>query len=579
MIEAHKLYHRYSEPRQRIKSKIVILALAFVISVAGSMAAHSDDRAPSALAGRVSSETAAPMEGVLVRAKGAGSTVSVTVVTDRNGKYSFPATRLAPRTYNLDIRAVGYELANPVSVEITSGKTARANLKLTQTKDLAAQLTSAEWLLSVPGTEEQKSQLFRCAACHSLAPIVQSTYDTKGWLTTFARMRGYSEQSIITHPVELPYKVTVRPDPDFAEYLTTINLSSRKKWDYALKTLPRPSGRATRVIITEYDLPDPGRLPHDADLDDKGMVWYNDFREPLIGRLDPRTGETKEWTFPPLKPDFPPGTLSIEPGVEGFLWIPRFRQGGITQFDPRTEKFQTWPDLPEYNDDRAIDAQVAPAPDGTVWYPNLDNRNLYRLDPKTGHIAVYPMYADYHPEQAGSGIIIQFSYNKKPAGHFTYGVAADSKSNAYFCDIVGGNIGRVDAKTGKVTLFKTPTLNSGPRRISIDSEDRAWFGEYYANSVGLFDPKTEQFKEWKAPTPWVGPYPAKRDKHGDVWTAGMSTDLILRLNPRTGQFVEYMLPTVDANIRHIDVDNSSNPIAVWVAEVHQGKIAKIEPLD
>jgi len=53
-------------------------------------------------------------------------------------------------------------------------------------------------------------------------------------------MRGYSEQSIITHPVELPYKVTVRPDPDFAEYLTTINLNSKIKWDYALKTLPPP---------------------------------------------------------------------------------------------------------------------------------------------------------------------------------------------------------------------------------------------------------------------------------------------------------------------------------------------------
>jgi virginiamycin B lyase len=568
----------FLESRKRIMSRTIVFALAFGIGVASPLAARPDDRAPSALAGRVSSETEAPMEGVLVRAKGIASTVSVAVVTDRNGRYSFPAARLAPRTYNLDIRAVGYELSNPASIEVTQGKTARADFKLAKTNDLAAQLTSAEWLLSIPGTEEQKSQLFRCAACHSLTPIVQSTYDMQGWLTTFARMRGYSEQSTITHPVELPYKVTVRPDPDFAEYLATINLSAKTKWDYELKTLPRPAGRATRVIITEYDLPDPGRLPHDADLDDKGMVWYNDFREPIIGRLNPRTGETKEWSFLPLKPTFPPGTLSIEPGVDGFLWIPRFRQAGITRFDPRTEKFQTWPDLPEYNDDRAIDAQVAPAPDGTVWYPNLDNRNLYRLDQKTGHMAVYPMYPDYHPEQAASGII-QFSYNKKPEGHFTYGVAADSKSNAYFCDIVGGNIGRVDAKTGKVTLFKTPTLNSGPRRITIDSEDQAWFGEYYANSVGMFDPKTEQFKEWKAPTPWVGPYPAKKDKHGDVWSAGMSTDLILRLNPRTGQFVEYMLPTVDANIRHIDVDNSSNPIAVWVAEVHQGKIAKIEPLD
>jgi len=59
----------------------------------------------------------------------------------------------------------------------------------------------------------------------------------------------------------------------------------------------------------------------------------------------------------------------------------------------------------------------------------------------------------------------------------------------------------------------------------------------------------------------------------------MSTDLILRLDPKTGKFTEYMLPTVDANIRHIDVDNSTNPVTVWAAEVHQGKIAKIEPLD
>jgi streptogramin lyase len=98
-----------------------------------------------------------------------------------------------------------------------------------------------------------------------------------------------------------------------------------------------------------------------------------------------------------LKPDFPPETLSIEPGVGDLLWIPRFRQAGITRFDPRSEKFQTWPDLPEFNTDHAIDAQVAPAPDGTVWYPSGDNLKIYRLDPKTGHIAVYPMYPDYHP--------------------------------------------------------------------------------------------------------------------------------------------------------------------------------------
>jgi streptogramin lyase len=559
-----------------MRIKFVLLALIIISGSTSRAAARKP--AAAAIAGRVSSEAEGPMEGVLVRAKGEGKTISITVVTDHEGNYSFPARRINPGKYSIDIRAVGYDLASPVSVEVADGRTSRADLKLVKTKELISQLTSSEWLLSVPGTEAQKNQLFRCAACHSLLPIVQSTYDENGWLTTFARMRSYSEQAVLNHPVSLPYKVAVQPDPKFAKYLSTINLSSTSEWKYELKTLPRPTGRATRVIVTEYDLPDAGRLPHDADLDDKGNVWYNDFREPLIGRLDPRTGETKEWRMPPLKPDFPEGTLSIEFNRDGYLWIPRFRQGGYTRFDPRTEKFQTWLVPLEHNDARAIQPQVAAAPNGTAWFPGGESLLIFKVDPETGEVSSYPMYPDYQPDEKSSGII-QFSYNEKPVGHSTYGLAADSKSNIYICDIVGGNIGKIDGKTGKVTLYKTPTLNSGPRRASVDSQDRVWFGEYYANKLGMFDPKTEQFKEWTSPTPWVGPYPAKTDKNGEAWTAGMSTDLILRLDPKTGKFTEYMLPTVNANIRHIDVDNSSSPVAVWVAEVHQGKIAKVEPLD
>jgi len=567
----------------RTKSRFVVVlcfagAIAATISVRNVSARPAQKVAGVALAGRVTSDAEGPMEGVLVRAKGEGKTISVTVVSDRQGVYSFPANRLAPGKYNIDIRAVGYDLASPVSADVTAGATGRADLKLVKTKDLVPQLTSSEWLESFPGTEAQKNQLYRCAACHSLMPIAQSTYDEQGWLTTFARMRGYSEQAVPDHPVELPYKVSVQPDPAFAKYLTTINLSATKEWKYPLKTHPRPTGRATRVIITEYDMPDPGRLPHDADLDGKGMVWYNDFREPLIGRLDPRTGETKEWRMPPLKPGFPEGTLSIEFGPDGYLWIPRFRQGGYTRFDPRTEKFQTWLVPAEYNDARAIQPQVAAAPDGTAWFPGGESLLIFRVDPETGRVTASPMYPGYKPDEKSAGII-QFSYNATPAGHSTYGLAADSKSNIYICDIVGGNIGKIDPKTGEVKLYKTPTLNSGPRRISVDAQDRVWFGEYYSNKLAMFDPKTEKFMEWTAPTPWLGPYPAKADKNGEAWTSGMGADLVDRLDLKTGQFTEYMLPTVNANIRHIDVDDSTSPVAVWVAEVHQAKIAKVEPLD
>jgi hypothetical protein len=43
------------------------------------------------LSGLVTSIDAAPMEGVLVSAKKQGSTITVTVVTGQDGRYSFPA--------------------------------------------------------------------------------------------------------------------------------------------------------------------------------------------------------------------------------------------------------------------------------------------------------------------------------------------------------------------------------------------------------------------------------------------------------------------------------------------------------
>ena len=50
------------------------------------------------------------MEGVVVSAKKDGSTISVSVVTDAQGRYAFPAARLEPGRYTLKARAAGYEI-------------------------------------------------------------------------------------------------------------------------------------------------------------------------------------------------------------------------------------------------------------------------------------------------------------------------------------------------------------------------------------------------------------------------------------------------------------------------------------
>src|ERR1700686_1085078 len=102
-----------------MRMKFALLAL--VMNLGSLQAAPAQKPAAAVLAGRVSSDAEGAMEGVLVRAKGEGKTISITVVTDHEGRYSFPAKRLTPGKYNIDIRAVGYDLANSVSAEVAAG--------------------------------------------------------------------------------------------------------------------------------------------------------------------------------------------------------------------------------------------------------------------------------------------------------------------------------------------------------------------------------------------------------------------------------------------------------------------------
>ena len=117
------------------------------------------------------------MEGVLVSAKRAASTVTVTVVSDAQGRYRFPSARMQPGTYALRIRAVGYDLEGPSSVEVKAGETATVDLKLTPARDLASQLSNSEWLASFPGTDQEKASIRACAHCHTLERVARSRYD------------------------------------------------------------------------------------------------------------------------------------------------------------------------------------------------------------------------------------------------------------------------------------------------------------------------------------------------------------------------------------------------------------------
>src|SRR6185295_1897407 len=157
--------------RTRVNVLAAAAALVFGLFHANPGAAQAD-----ALAGTVTSAEEGAMEGVLVSAKKDGSNKTITVVTDAQGRYRFPATRLETGKHTISIRAVGYDLSGSTAVEVPA-KGATADLKLVKTKDLAAQLTNAEWLHSAPGTPQQKMPLLNCVSCHTLERVVRSKHD------------------------------------------------------------------------------------------------------------------------------------------------------------------------------------------------------------------------------------------------------------------------------------------------------------------------------------------------------------------------------------------------------------------
>ena len=416
----------------------------------------------STLSGTVSSAKEGLMEGVVVSAKKVGSTITTSVATDDKGRFSFPAGRLEPGQYALSIRAIGYDLENPRSADVTAGKSESVEIKLAPTRNLAKQMSNAEWFLSFPGTDQEKKALLNCVSCHNLDRIVRSQYDGEQFVDIFNRMVGYYPGSTPEHPQRLVGNAqrSLGQGPQLrtvAEYLASVNLS-KETWSYPLKTLPRLTGRSNRFIVTEYALPRRLIQPHDVMLDEQGMIWFTHFAEQFFGKMDPKTGQVWEYPLPVLKPGYPVGTLDLGLDKDGNPWIGMMYQAGIARFDKKTETFKTWSIPKEWQTDAAQTGHLDPSfahVDGKVWVKNSDRSQILRLDVASGEW-----------ENLGS-----FSDNGKRLG--VYGIRADSNNNLYLLDFQTSTIGIIDAKTKKFTPYRGEIANSRPRRGVVDGRGPA----------------------------------------------------------------------------------------------------------
>jgi virginiamycin B lyase len=142
------------------------------------------------------------------------------------------------------------------------------------------------------------------------------------------------------------------PTPAANPYGLKVDKSGRLWIAFNGPALDRPGGQpiaGARIASMDpvtmefrvYDLPDPQSRVRRLDLASDGTVWFVNSGRGRLGRLNPQTGEVKEWESP-SGPASHPYAIAV---VNDIVWYNESNQRPdvLVRFDPKTEKFQSFP--------------------------------------------------------------------------------------------------------------------------------------------------------------------------------------------------------------------------------------------
>jgi streptogramin lyase len=206
-----------------------------------------------------------------------------------------------------------------------------------------------------------------------------------------------------------------------------------------LRVYPRPRGSATRVVVTEYELPRVLISPHDVSGDSKGNIWYSSHRTPYMGVLDPRTGIVIEHQVPPTPPGVLPGTHRMTVDAHDIVWMSENWAHTVVRFDPASDTFIKIPIPGQEPVNTPGVGNFSIGPDGGIWFAR--NKAVQKFDSKTGqllaacslHHQCYQSLRQHHTDD----------------GNFWAGGAAAQ---------AGDTIELMDTRTGKLLELHSPPV-------------------------------------------------------------------------------------------------------------------------
>jgi len=174
-----------------------------------------------------------------------------------------------------------------------------------------------------------------------------------------------------------------------------------------------------------------------------------------------------------------------------------------------------------------------------------------RLDPKSGDMSVF----------------------KSPRGRGTYGITATPAGDIWYASLAGNHIAKIDIKTGNATVVEPPTPNQGARRVWSDSKGRIWVSEWNSGNVSMHDPADGSWKAWKLPgtgsPALMRSMSMRRTRSGSLTLAPMRSCGSI---PVTEKFDAFPSDMSGANVRQL----AGKPGETWGGESGTNRLVRIQ---
>ena len=283
------------------------------------------------------------------------------------------------------------------------------------------------------------------------------------------------------------------------------------------------------------------------------------------------------------------GPHDVTPAPDGTIWFTGQRNGKLGRLDPRDGSFKLV-DLGK----GAAPHNVIIGPDGAPWVTEGGQNAIARVDPGDHKVTLFRLpekeaYANLNTAVFDKSGIYWFTGNsgiygrldpksgditvfRAPRGRGPYGMTVTPNGDVWYASLAGNHIARIDPATGNATIVEPPTPNQGARRVWSDSKGRLWVSEWNSGNVSMHDPADGSWKAWKLPGDSPRTYAVYVDDKDKVWLTDFAANAIVRFDPLTEKFNVFASDRPDANVRQMD----GRPGEAWGCESGTDRLVVIQ---